>query len=322
MRAIPSETEEACGGTFLSRSIVPLTESMKKVNSPRSRSARVRLAVSMALTAWALPGAPARSDQTTPGVGPKVADAPVRIDGSNGVLPLAAALRRGFEARHDGSEVVLGGGLGGRARIEALASGSIDVALASHGLDFEDLGRRGMTAHRVAVTPVVFAVHADVPVRQLTARDLCDIYGGKVTHWSALGGPDLRIRAFLRPESEVDTEIVRARLPCMRELVVADVVMRPETTMDMVKALQDTSGAIGLTTSTVVRQSSVALRSLSLDGVSPTPENVTGGRYNLVRPAYFVTLASPPPSVRRFLDFVRSEAGAAIILDNGALSVS
>ena len=74
-------------------------------------------------------------------------------------------------------------------------------------------------------------------------------------------------------------------------------------------------------TSIVVRQSIVALRTLSLDGVSPAPENVTGGRYELVRPAYFVTKASPPPPVRRFLDFVRSEAGATIILDNGALPV-
>lgn len=249
-------------------------------------------------------------------------DPVVRIDGSNGLLPLAAALRRGFEARHEGAEVDLGGGLGSGARIEALAKGSIDIALASHGLDFEDLERRGMTAHRIAVTPVVFAVHGDVPVRGLTARELCDIYGGKVSDWSAFGGPGLRIRAFLRPESEVDTEIVRADIPCMKELVVADAVMRPETTQDMRKALQDTSGAIGLTTSTVVRQSIVALRSLSLDGVAPTPENVTRGRYHLVRPAYLVTVLFPPPAVRRFLQFVRSEAGAAIILDNGALPAS
>lgn len=279
---------------------------------------RVGRAASIVLMAWTAQGDPVSGGQATAG---GAAEMLVRIDGSNGVLPLAGALRRGFEARHDGVEVVLGGGLDSRARLEALARGSIDIALASHGLNFEDLARRGMTAHRIAVTPVVFAVHADVPVRGLTARELCDIYGGKVASWSAFGGPGLGIRAFLRPESEVDTEIVRARVACMKDLVVADTVTRPATTQDMRKALQDTPGAIGLTTSTVVRQSIVALRTLSLDGIAPTPENVTGGQYSLVRPAYFVTMASPLPPVLRFLEFVRSEAGAAIILDNGALPV-
>jgi len=245
----------------------------------------------------------------------------VRIDGSNGVLPLAAALRLGFEAWPDGGEVALGGGLGGRARIEGLASGSIDIALASHGLEFPDLARRGMTAHRIAVTPVVFAVHADVPVRNLKARDLCDIYEGKVTHWSSFGGPKLQIRAFLRPESEVDTEIVRALIPCMKGLLVARSVSLAETTGEMRQALQETSGAIGLTTLTVVRQSIVALRSVSIDGIAPTPENVTKGTYNLVRPAYFVTMTATPAHVKAFMDFVRSERGAAIILENGALAV-
>lgn len=290
---------------------------MTTANPTGDQIARVGLVASIALIAWSASGPAARAGQAPSGG----ADVSVRIDGSNGVLPLAAALRRGFEARYDGAEVVLGGGLDSRARLEALSRGSIDIALASHGLNFEDLARRGMTAHRIALTPVVFAVHADVPVRGLTARELCDIYGGKVANWSAFGGPDLGIRAFLRPESEVDTEIVRANVPCMKELVVAGTVTRPEATQDMRRALQDTSGAIGLTTSTVVRQSIVALRSLSLDGVAPTPENVTGGKYLLARPAYFVTTASPLPPVRRFLEFVRSEPGAAIILDNGALPV-
>lgn len=245
----------------------------------------------------------------------------VRIDGSNGVLPLAAALRRAFEAENEDVDVVLGAGLGSKARIEALLSGSIDIALASHGLDFTDLARRGLTAHRIAATPVVFAVHADVPLRNLAARELCDIYAGRVANWSALGGPPLPVRALLRPESEVDTEVVRAGLPCMKDLVLGPGVARAETTKDMVQALQDTPGGIGLTTSTAVRQSIVALRALSVDGVAPTPGNVAEGRYPLVRPAYFVTATSPAPAVRRFLEFVRDERGASVIVASGAQPV-
>lgn len=99
-----------------SRTIVSAQQTTKAVNSRRPEGGRVWLATSLALMAWASSGDPARSEQATPGVGHKPADAPVRIDGSNGILPLAAAIRRGYEARHDGAEVALGGGPGRRAR--------------------------------------------------------------------------------------------------------------------------------------------------------------------------------------------------------------
>jgi phosphate transport system substrate-binding protein len=245
----------------------------------------------------------------------------VRIDGSNGVLPLATALAKAFESASSRVPLTLGAGLGGKARLDALAAGSIDIALASHGLDFADLERRGMKAHRVAVTPVVFAVRADLSFRALAAAELCGVYAGKTNNFSVLGGPDLLIRPFLRPESEVDTEIVRASLPCFKSLVLGAGVTFASTTGDMARAIQETPGAIGLTTATVVRQSTPALRALSIDDVEPTAENVVAGRYALSRPAYFVTLTSPPTSVMAFLEFVRSERGASSIRESGALPV-
>jgi phosphate transport system substrate-binding protein len=244
----------------------------------------------------------------------------IRVDGSNGVLPLATALGTTFNARGEDFQVSLGAGLGGKARIDALESGAIDIALASHGLDLADLDRRGMTAHRIAVTPVVFAVGAQLVVRALSAAQLCEIFSGKTTTWKSIGGPDLKIRPFLRPESEVDTEVVRASLPCMKALSLGPEVAMAQTTKDMIEALRTTPGSIGLTTATAVRQTEGALHAISIDSVSPSPENVNSGKYGLLRPAYFVTRAQPHRGVVRFLEFVRSAKGDAVILENGALA--
>ena len=71
------------------------------------------------------------------------------LDGSTGVMPLASALAKAFQAKHPNVAFEFGHGLGTKARFPALAEGKIDVALASHGLRVEELARQGMAVHRI-----------------------------------------------------------------------------------------------------------------------------------------------------------------------------
>ena len=246
----------------------------------------------------------------------------VRTEGPRDLLPLASALRNAWREQSEDMEVSLGAGLTETARLDALESGAIDVAFAGRELDLEGVAARGMTAHRIGLTAVVFAVHADVTVLDLKPADLCDIYGGRVTTWDAYGGPPIPIQPVARPESEPDTEVARAAIPCLKNLTLGRGVKVARTTSDMRIALQSTSGAIGLTTSAAVRQSIVALRSLSVAAEAPTPANVLSGRYPLVRAAWLVTPARPSPLALRFLAFAKSERGAAAIAEAGLLPVN
>jgi phosphate transport system substrate-binding protein len=115
------------------------------------------------------------------------------VDGSTGVMPLVAALAKAYQEQYPSVTVEIGKGLGTAARLQALAEGTIDIALASHGLVVEELTRRGMAVHEIAKVAVVFGVNASVPVTNVTDRHICDTYAGKVTSWKDLGGPDLSI---------------------------------------------------------------------------------------------------------------------------------
>jgi phosphate transport system substrate-binding protein len=243
------------------------------------------------------------------------------IDGSTGVMPLATALAKAFQTRNPGVSVELGGGLGTKARIEALSQGKIDIALASHGLDTAAIARQGMSAHEIARTAVVFAVNSGVPIGNLTARQICDIYSGQTSNWKALGGPDLGIAARTRPDSEVDAEVVRGGIQCLKSLRMADAVRVMARSGDMAKELAATPGSIGMTSMTVVEQSQGRVRFVTIDGVSPTADNVEGTRYGLVREAFFVTKSPPPPAAGRFLEFARSAEGSDVIRANGAIPV-
>jgi phosphate transport system substrate-binding protein len=245
----------------------------------------------------------------------------VVVDGSTGVMPLVAALAKAYQERDLSVTIEMGKGLGTKARLEALDEGKIDIALASHGLVADDLKRRGMIAHEIAKVAVVFGVNASVPASNITEAQACDVYSGKITNWKELGGPDLAIAPRTRPDSEVDAEVVRAKVACFKTLTMPEAVKVMPRSGDMAKELASTAGAIGMTTTTVVEQSRGQIRALSLNGVVPSADNVTRNAYTLTRDSFLVTKTPPPAAVAKFVEFVRSPAGATVIAANGAVPV-
>ena len=245
----------------------------------------------------------------------------VVLDGSTGVMPLASALAKAYQARNPGAAFEFGKGLGTRARFQALADGKIDVALASHGLRVDELTRQGMVVHEIARIAVVFGINETVPVSNLSAQQVCDIYSGKVANWKALGGPDLEIAVRTRPESEVDTEVVRDGIACLKDLKMAESVKVMPKSGDMAKELAAVPGAIGMTSMTVVEQSQGKIKAASLNGTAPSSDNVKRKAYTLIRESFFVTRGSPPAAVARFIEFTRSTSGDEVIAANGAVPV-
>jgi len=243
----------------------------------------------------------------------------ITIDGSTGVTPLVAALAKAYRERNPEVTIEIGKGLGTKARIKALAEGGIDIAMASHGLVVEDIVKQGMAVQEIAKVAVVFGVNAAVPVKALGDREICDLYSRRLVRWKDLGGPDLAVVPMTRPDSEVDTEVVRARIACLKPMQMPEGVQTMPKSGDMALALANTAGAVGMTTMTVVEQSQSRIRPIWLNGVEPSPENVRSGAYALTRDSFLVTKAAPVPAVARFLEFVRGPEGRRVISDNGAV---
>ncbi|MGH7848385.1 MAG: phosphate ABC transporter substrate-binding protein [Candidatus Binatia bacterium] len=252
---------------------------------------------------------------------PAVAQERVVIDGSTGMLPLATALAKAYQEKYPDSEVDLGKGLGTGARIRALAEGKIQIALASHGLKPEELKKEKLKIIEVAKGAIVFAVNSNVPISTVTEAQICDIYSGKLTDWQAMGGPGAAIAVFTRPPAEVDPEVIRAKVACFKNLKEVETARVMAKGTDMATALAETPYAIGMTSMTVVEQSGGKVKALKLNNLAPNPENVRKGDYYLARDFFFVVKAESTPSVKKFLEFVRSPDGDHVILKNGAVSL-
>jgi phosphate transport system substrate-binding protein len=256
---------------------------------------------------WTI-GAQAQSDKIT-------------IDGSTGLTPLVEALSKAYRDQNPGTTIDIGKGLGTKARIQALDEGKIDIAMASHGLDVAGIKRQGMAIQEIGKVAVVFGVNTGVGISDLTENQICDVYSGKTINWKEVGGADVAIVTLTRPESEVDTEVVRDKIGCLKSMKITERVKVMPKAPDMAKELAAMAGAIGMTTTTVVEQSQGRVKALSIAGATPTALNVQNKKYVLTRDSFLVTKATPSDSVKRFLDFVRSSGGERVIVANGAVPV-
>ena len=243
----------------------------------------------------------------------------VVLDGSSGMLPLARVLATAYQQKSPGTQVEIGKGLGTGARLVALADNKIQIALASHGIKPEDVQKGNLRVVEAAKGAIVFAVNASVPITNLTEAQVCDIYSGKVPNWQSVGGPNVPIVVLTRPATEVDPEVIRAKIGCFAQLKEVETAKVMARGGDMATGLADTANAIGMTSMTVVEQSAGKVRALTINGVAPTPENVKSGRYFLTRDFLFVTKGEPTGDVKKFLDFVSSSEGDRVILANGAV---
>lgn len=253
----------------------------------------------------------------------------MRIDGSTGVKPLVEALAAAFQEFEGSHEITFsfGEGLKPADRISALAKGSIDIAIASHGIDIEQIHSLGLTTHRFAKMAVVFGVNHSVPINHLTHQQICDIYSENILDWHfALRNSNNKlppkINAYTRPFDEVDAEVVIAQIPCFKALTIPNSIKVMPTSGDMARALATTLGAIGMTTQVRVVQSDGQIRPIAINGVFPSIDNMLTNKYPLSRDSFLITTGSPSQNVTRFIEFIYSKQGAEVIMDNNSVPVN
>ena len=128
-----------------------------------------------------------------------------RIKGSDTVLPIAQQTAERFMKLNPNARVtVTGGGTG--VGISALLDETTDIAMASRGIKFSEKMKAKAAGEELAEITIAYdalavVVHPSNPVKQLTRRQLEDIFRGKITNWKQVGGDDRKIVVYSRETS-------------------------------------------------------------------------------------------------------------------------
>ena len=137
----------------------------------------------------------------------------LRIEGSTTVGPIADAFAEYFKSVHPDLEITVnktGSGNGATALIE----GRCDIAAMSRFMSPEEFSKAVANkvypvAWTIAMDGVCVVVHPSNPVKALTSAQVRDIYMGKITNWSQVGGSNTPIVVISRDTSSGHLRDVR-----------------------------------------------------------------------------------------------------------------
>ncbi|WP_314416015.1 phosphate ABC transporter substrate-binding protein [Streptomyces kroppenstedtii] len=255
------------------------------------------------------------------------ANGALQVSGSTTVAPVAADAAQALKA--DGLDITVatqGGSAGG---ISQLAAGQINIAMSSKPLAKEDKDANpntdflstqiGADAVGVIVTKKV----ADAGVKNLTAAQVRDLFEGKITNWSELGGPDLEVFVY-------DKEPGRGTREVLDKYIYGDKKAPPPPksgnfaivggNLETRNKLESTPGAVApLSTSFVEGRDGLA--AVTLDGIEASPDNIASGKYPMSRPLYLLTDGKPKGSAKKFINYVLTAKGQKLMTKHGYLTL-
>ena len=177
---------------------------------------------------------------------------------------------------------------------------------------------------QVAWDAICFITHPSNPVDGISAQQARDILTGKINNWKQVGGPDRPIVVIYRIQTEIGkfsgvgymTRRFLFNDPYV-EFTEKALYFRDSGLVEKnVENIQWSFAPDGVSSA---RRRNVKI--LTLDGIPCTKENVASGNYPYFRPLYLITREKPAGELKKFLDWIVSDAGQAVISSVGTVTL-
>ncbi|MBF0215909.1 MAG: phosphate ABC transporter substrate-binding protein [Candidatus Omnitrophica bacterium] len=238
------------------------------------------------------------------------------VEGSTTVLPIAQRAAELFMEKKPSADISVRGG-GSGVGIASIIDGTCDIADSSRPIKDTELDKaaalgKDIKAHIVAMDGIALIVHPSNGVSALTKQQVKEIYTGKISNWSKLGGENKKIVVISRDTSSGTFEAF-GELALDKQKVRPDALMQAsnQAIASTVAKTPDAIGYVGLG----FLDSSV--KALDIDGVTPSKESVLTGKYVIGRPLFMYTNGAPKGMAKDFLDFIKSSEGQSMVEGEG-----
>lgn len=260
-----------------------------------------------------------------------------KVDASLATQPLTTALIKNFTGEEEISDERLDYTNTHPGYIR-LIDGDVDLLVVTEPSE-EELEYAKNNNVELEVIPVVregfvFYVNESNPVDNLSLEQIQDIYSGKITNWSEVGGNDEEIRAFQRPENSGSQTGMLSLVMKDKKLMVPpkeDLVDSMFSIINLVSDYDNGINSIGYsyyyyaTTmfETIDKSISDRIKLLSVNGIHPNNETIKKEEYPL-ETAYYIVIRKDEPEnsdTRKLVDAMLSERGQAVAEEVGYVGV-
>ncbi|GFP75308.1 phosphate ABC transporter substrate-binding protein [Clostridium fungisolvens] len=286
----------------------------------------IALALTMATGIFA--GCASKSDdKTATDSGKQAAVAgSITISGSTALKPLIDKASEDFQAKNKDAQINSQGGGSGTGLTQVLQGaveiGDSDVPAADK-LKPEEASQ--LVDHQVVALGFAVTVSKDVPVTNLTKAQIADIFSGKVTNWKAIDGKtDLPITVVHRPASSgTRATFMKTVLDGKKDVENDKIGVVQDANGSVKTALESTKGSISYVALSYLLDADAkkSLVPVSIEGVQPTKENITTGKYIFWSWEHMYTKGEAKDLAKAFIDYITSADNKKAVEDLGFISV-
>jgi phosphate transport system substrate-binding protein len=234
------------------------------------------------------------------------------VVGTGDGIELLRALGAAYSADNPQTTIVVPPSIGSGGGLAAVGGDKEVLARVARPLTDSERAL-GLVSTPMFRLPSAFFVHRGANVSDLTARQLADIYAGKIVNWSEVGGANLRIKVVRREEADSTLTVLRQSMPGWKDLAITEKSKTAVTTQDCVNTATDVEGAIGFGPYTKALE--MELTVLRIDGKYPTdrdyPSAVT---VSLVHKQATVT-----PDAAQFIAYVKTAKAKTLLTSMGGV---
>lgn len=227
--------------------------------------------------------------------------------GSTALQPLVDAAAKQYIAACASSNPsiqVQGGGSG--TGLTQVLQGTIQIGdsdvTAESKLSASDAA--SLVDHKVAKQGWVMVVNTGVTgVTNLTTQQATDIWTGKTTNWSAVGGPNMPIVLILRPQSS-GTRATFKQVVLHGATEASGQALTEDSNGAVTTAVEQTPGSTSVIGFAYYQQNKAKLTGLQLDGIDATVANMTSGTYKLAAFGHMYSKGAATGLTKAFLDYM------------------
>jgi phosphate transport system substrate-binding protein len=211
---------------------------------------------------------------------------------------------------------------GSTTGIAAIIDGTSQIGMSSRRAKTTEVSAaqaKGVTMNPIIVAydGIAIIVNANSPVKNLTKRQVEQIFAGDITDWSAVGGPAGKISIYTRNTSSGTYSDFKDLAMKKRDYASSSQKMAGnEQITSEVGKNPNGIGYVGL-----AYINDAGIKVVSIEGLVPDKASVLSKKYPYARPTFYYTNGDPTGEAAKFIEFTLSDEGQKIAEKIGFVSI-
>lgn len=239
----------------------------------------------------------------------------LKIAGGTAHIPVMKEAAKMISGAYPDIRITIAGG-GSGVGIKQVGEGLIDIGNSGRMATDKEVSDYGLVMHKWAIDGVAAVVNPKNPVTTLTTEQLEAIFAGKISNWKELGGEDRTINIYDRDAASGTRSVFWKKGLKKTEISPKANVVASNGAMKT--AISGDPYSIGFVSVGHIDDSVAAV---TLDGVTPTLENVKNGSFTVARGLYSNTKGDAEGLTKLFIDFLFSPTGQELVKAKGFVAV-